>query len=75
MMLQAAGFAWRATFLACTRQGIYFIPLIALLPGLFGLTGVEMTQTVSDIFSFTTSLPFLYYFIMMLKEKERFQQR
>ena len=22
MMLQAAGFAWRATFLACTRQGI-----------------------------------------------------
>ncbi|MCC8057748.1 MATE family efflux transporter [Cloacibacillus sp.] len=73
MMLQASGFAWRATFLACTRQGIYFIPLIALLPGLFGLTGVEMTQTVSDIFSFTTSLPFLYYFIVMLKEKERFQ--
>ena len=75
MMLQASGFAWRATFLACTRQGIYFIPLIILLPGIFGLTGVEMTQTVSDIFSFTTSLPFLYYFIMMLKEKERFQQR
>lgn len=73
MMLQASGFAWRATFLACTRQGIYFIPLIMLLPRLFGLTGVEMTQAAADIFSFTTSLPFLYYFIMMLKEKERFQ--
>ncbi|MDO5116145.1 MAG: MATE family efflux transporter [Synergistaceae bacterium] len=73
MMLQASGFAWRATFLACLRQGIYFIPLIILTPRLFGLTGVEMTQAAADVFSFTTSLPFLYYFIMMLKEKERFQ--
>ncbi len=74
MMLQASGFAWRATFLACTRQGVYFLPLITLLPGLFGLTGVEMTQMVSDIFSFATSLPFLYYFIMRLKEQERFSR-
>lgn len=72
MMLQASGFAGRATFLSCTRQGIYFLPLITVLPALFGMTGVEMTQMISDIFSFATSLPFLYYFILRLKEQESF---
>ncbi len=72
MLHQASGFALRATFLACTRQGIYFLPLIIILPRLFGMTGVEMTQMVSDIFSFGTSLPFLYYFLRRLGEQERF---
>lgn len=72
MMLQSTGQAGRATFLACLRQGIFFLPLVAVLPGLFGLRGVEMTQTISDILSFTASLPFLYYFLVKLKEKERF---
>ena len=72
MMHQASGFAWRATFLACTRQGIYFLPLIIVLPRMFGMTGVEITQTVSDVFSFATSLPFLYYFLQRLKDQERF---
>ena len=72
MMHQASGFAWRATFLACTRQGIYFLPLIIVLPRMFGMTGVEITQTVSDAFSFATSLPFLYYFLRRLKDQERF---
>ena len=72
MMHQASGFAWRATFLACTRQGIYFLPLIIVLPRMLGMTGVEITQTVSDAFSFATSLPFLYYFLRRLKDQERF---
>ena len=33
---------------------------------------VEITQTVSDAFSFATSLPFLYYFLRRLKDQERF---
>ncbi len=69
MMHQASGAAFRATFLACTRQGIYFLPLIIVLPRLFGITGVEMTQTASDIFSFATSLPFLYFFLRKLRDE------
>ena len=42
------------------------------LPRMFGMTGVEITQTVSDVFSFATSLPFLYYFLQRLKDQERF---
>ena len=57
---------------ARTRQGIYFLPLIIVLPRMLGMTGVEITQTVSDAFSFATSLPFLYYFLRRLKDQERF---
>ncbi|MEG1911825.1 MAG: MATE family efflux transporter [Cloacibacillus sp.] len=70
MAHQSTGMAGRATFLACTRQGIYFLPLITLLPAIFGLTGVEATQPISDVLSFATSIPFLYYFLKMLKQKE-----
>lgn len=71
MMHQGLGFAWRATLLSCLRNGICFIPLIALLPSLFGLTGVEIAQTAADALSFLITLPFSYYFLKMLKEKEK----
>ena len=69
MLLQSTGQAGRATFLACMRQGIFFLPLIAVLPTFFGLTGVEMTQTVSDIFSCAAAMPFLYHYLKALRKK------
>ncbi|MDO4988721.1 MAG: MATE family efflux transporter [Synergistes sp.] len=75
MLFQFTGLAWRATLLASTRQGIYFIPLIVLLPQLFGLKGVEMIQTVADFLSFLTAVPAAVWFMKMLnkKEEERLQ--
>lgn len=71
MMHQGLGFAWRATLLACLRNGICFIPLIVLLPRILGLTGVEAAQTAADALSFIITLPFLYCFLKMLKEKKK----
>ena len=70
MLFQATGFPWRATLIACTRQGIFFMPLIFILPRLFGLEGVEATQAVSDFFSLLFALPFLSWFMKMLNRRE-----
>ena len=65
MMLQSIGKALKASILAAARQGIFFIPLILLLPGIFGLFGVEVCQTVSDILSFALAVPLC---VSVLKE-------
>lgn len=57
MMLQSIGKAAKASLVAAARQGIFFIPLIWVLPMFFGLLGVQMCQTWSDICSFLLSLP------------------
>jgi putative MATE family efflux protein len=72
MLMQATGHAISSTFLACNRQGIYFLPLIMTLPDMFGLTGIQMTQPVADILSFFTCLPFLYVFMTKLNERIKF---
>jgi len=73
MLFQSTGHAARATFLACNRQGVYFLPLILILPPLFGITGVQITQPVSDILSFLTCIPFLYFFMKKLNRLEKEQ--
>lgn len=57
MMLQSIGKAARASLVAASRQGIFFIPLIYILPKFFGLLGVQMCQTWSDIFTLILSVP------------------
>lgn len=61
MTFQVLGKSKQATFLSSTRQGIYFFPLIFLLPHFYGLFGLEITQAISDIFSSLTCIPFLYF--------------
>lgn len=70
MLLQATGKITSATFLSCNRQGIYFIPAILLLPRIFGINGMIISQTVSDFLTFLTSIPFLIFFMKQLKEKK-----
>ena len=63
MMYQSLGFVKGATFLASCRQGIFFIPLIYLLPYLWGLEGILMTQSSADILTFLISIPFHIVFV------------
>ena len=57
MMLQSIGKGVKASITASARSGIFFIPLILILPRIFGLPGVEMTQAVADILSVSVSIP------------------
>ena len=57
MMLQSCGKGLKASITASARNGLFFIPLILVLPRLFGLTGVEITQAIADVCSFCLSVP------------------
>ena len=57
MMLQSIGKAVRASIIAAARQGLFFLPLILILPRIFGLTGIQICQMISDIFTFILAVP------------------
>ncbi len=60
MMLQSIGKGVKASITASARNGIFFIPLILILPQIYGLFGVEITQAVADILSLAISIPLAY---------------
>ena len=66
MTFQSVGKAWKATLMASMRQGIFFIPLIFILPAMFGLWGVESAQAVSDVLTAVACIPFLLHFYRKL---------
>lgn len=68
MLFQSIGKSVRASFLSMCRQGIYFIPLILILPEKLGLTGVKICQPVSDALAFLTAIPFFIAFLHTLKK-------
>ena len=71
MTFQSVGKAGRATFLACCRQGVCFIPLILVLPRVLGLVGVELCQPIADALTFFISLPFLLAFLRQLEQMDK----
>ncbi|SER08937.1 putative efflux protein, MATE family [Lachnospiraceae bacterium NE2001] len=58
MMLQSMGKGVKASILSSARNGLFFIPLIIILPIFFGLFGVQITQTCSDILTVFLTIPF-----------------
>lgn len=69
MTFQSIGKAWTATFLSSTRQGIFFLPFIVLLPKMFGMTGVEITQPMADLCNFFCCMPFAISFLSSLPKE------
>lgn len=68
MMLQNLGRSAKATVLAVARQGVAFVPLILLLPRVWGLSGAILAQPLSDIFCALLSIPLMAPEIRKLKE-------
>lgn len=66
MTFQTIGKSWTATFLSSLRQGIFFLPLIIILPKLIGLNGVTYTQAAADALTFLTCIPFALSFLRSL---------
>ena len=71
MTFQSVGKSVRATFLACCRQGVCFIPLILVLPRVLGLVGVELCQPIADALTFFISLPFLLAFLRQMEQMDK----
>ena len=68
--MQACGKKMQASFLSLNRQGVYFIPLIVLLPRLIGLSGVEVAQASADLLSAVTAVPYLILFFREMRREE-----
>lgn len=54
--MQAMECSMSATLLSICRQGMIFIPLLYILDMIFGLNGINYTQTVADYISIIISL-------------------
>lgn len=54
--MQAMECSFYATLLSICRQGMIFIPLLYILDMIWGLTGINFTQTVADYISIIISL-------------------
>ena len=59
MMTQTMGRTGIASFLALCRQGLFLAPIVLVLPLAFGVLGVEMAQSVSDVLTFAVTIPFM----------------
>ncbi len=68
-LYQSLGFVKGASLLASCRQGIFFIPLIFILPIFMGLDGILATQPIADVFTFLVSIPFNIYFLRCVLSK------
>ena len=67
---QSIGHAGKSIFLSVTRQMLFLIPLLAILPQWWGLDGVWLSMPISDAFSFITAAGMLAYMIRKIKRNE-----
>lgn len=51
VLTQALGMPLRGSLVSASRQGFVLLPLLLILPRVFGLTGLILCQSVSDILS------------------------
>ena len=65
MTYQSTKQKFKATILSCCRQGIFFIPLIIVLPMIFDINGVVSTQAAADLLTFVFSM---FFFINLCKD-------
>ncbi len=71
MMLQTIGKSFRASLLAMSRQGLFFIPAVLLLPALIGIQGVEIAQPIADVCSFVLAIPLQLSVLHEMTVKQR----
>lgn len=71
MMLQSMGRAAKASLVSAARQGVFFIPLIFVLPYCFGLFGVQVCQPVADVCAFALSVPIGLSELKLIKQMDK----
>ncbi|HHU89613.1 MAG TPA: MATE family efflux transporter [Clostridiaceae bacterium] len=57
MLVQTIGKSKEASILSLARQGLFFLPLILILPSFLGLAGVQLSQPIADLATFIMALP------------------
>lgn len=64
---QVVGNKALAALLSCSRQGLFYIPAVLVLPQLLQLLGIQSAQSVSDFLAFLFAIPFTVSFFKRLR--------
>lgn len=67
---QALGKGRETAFLAMSRQGIFLVPVILVLPGIMGLDGVFISQPIADFLTMIVTIVLLVLNTKNLKKEE-----
>ncbi len=71
MLFQSIGESKTASFLALLRSGLYYIPLVFLLPRFVGIFGIQSAQMLADLLTMITTVPFIVRFFRRLPNENR----
>lgn len=71
MMLQTCGESFKASILAMARQGLFFLPVIWILPLFIKLLGIQLAQPIADLFTLCMSIPMGVGFLQKLARLEQ----
>lgn len=71
MLLQTTGKVFKASILGFARQGIILIPIVAILPPIIGVTGLQIAQPVADLVTILMSIPMTLGTIRKMNEQAR----
>lgn len=69
MLVQSLKLPAKATALALARQGIFYVPLILVLPRIIGVTGIILAQPIADGLSFIMTILLAMPIVKKIKEK------
>ena len=67
MLFQNIRMTGPATLLSITRNGLFFLPALLLLPLWLGMQGVQMAQAVADALTFILAVPYSIWINRKLK--------
>ena len=68
---QVVGSRAIAAVLSVSRQGLFYIPAVLILPNILQLFGVQCCQALSDLFAFFFAIPFTVLFFRQVEKCER----
>ena len=71
MMEQSMGKTLPATFLAVARQGLFYIPLVLILPSMLNLLGLEMTQAAADGLTLLCAIPLQIHVLKTMGKEQK----
>ena len=71
MLTQSIGYSFRATLTAIGKQGLFFIPAILILPGIYGVLGLQLAQPVADLLTFVLTQVIVVMVVKELKGMEK----
>ena len=76
MLSQSIGYGFRSSIVAMGRQGLCLIPMLLILPRLFGIHGIVLSQPLADGLTFVLATVIVTGILRELKElNEKEQER